>query len=307
MPCFGPNGTSTSIIKGSWSLAPELLEGAEGLEQAKCRSVGGGPKSCTMRSRGGSTVPTPSGMPRRFQSSSCALREATPAGLMHAIGPSRNLHIFGDSIAQQHKGSLRCDLLHGGVMNNTGTGRTWPLQNGGRVSFYRVSTTKHLLRHLEKGTVGFEPQDVCLFNVGVHYNTPAEFQKDFLSYFESTCLQKQCLPCRIVWRESAHQHFPGPNGGLFTQAAKCKSCIPISAELAAKNNWRNEMANKLMRKYNIPILPIWHMTVSAHDMHPSVGGYAHSGCDCTHFCNYRAGMFEAWSTVLQSFLEVFET
>lgn len=31
---------------------------------------------------------------------------------------------------------------------------------------------------------------------------------------------------QIVWRETTAQHFPGPRGGNFVAAGKCKGCAP---------------------------------------------------------------------------------
>jgi hypothetical protein len=211
--------------------------------------------------------------------------------------------MFGDSILMQQKGTMRCDTLS--VINSTTIGRSLNFKNGGRISFYRVSTTKHLEKQLAQlKNSQMTSKDVCVFNVGVHYNTQSEYKRDFLDYFEENCLKKTCLPCQIVWRESSHQHFPGPLGGLFVKSGKCTGCTAVSESKMLQNNWRNDMANMLLMKYRVPIMRVWYLTAIGHDMHPMTGGYAHATCDCTHYCSFHKGVYEAWSTVLQNFLAV---
>lgn len=57
-----------------------------------------------------------------------------------------------------------------------------------------------------------------------------------------------------------------------------------------------------MQRYNVPILRTWALTAMSAQLHPAVGGYAHSGCDCTHYCNFMGGVFDTWTNILLSFL-----
>lgn len=315
IPCF-ENGTDGGTpINGQWIPAPHLLSGdpSRAAQLVQCRVQGGGHRTCVDFTKphklGEIPTPTSGGEPQTFQPSTCALSVPDSAGLVDAVGPTRNIYFFGDSILMQHRSVLRCYLND--FLNETNPGRTLRLSNGGRLTFYRVSTLKHLEKQLEglaksrhSPTQMMFDHDVCIFNVGVHYNSKEDFQNEFLNYFERQCLKASCLPCKIVWRESAHQHFPGPKGGLFIKPdPKCKGCVSVPEAEMAANNWRNDMANALMGKYNIPILRVWKMTALAHQMHPTLGGYSHSSCDCTHFCTFMGGVFDAWSLVLQSFLE----
>ncbi|KAK3235749.1 hypothetical protein CYMTET_54070 [Cymbomonas tetramitiformis] len=253
-------------------------------------------------------TPTENGRSRKFVPESCSLAPFSPGAYLDAIGPNRNVYIFGDSITQQQKSSLSCELER----HINSTGRSWNLINGGRITFYRVSTTQDLEKQLQKLTVGIKgglpgamlASDVCIFNVGVHYNDLPSYKNEFLNYFERNCLKSTCLPCRMVWRESTHQHFPGKQGGNFAGKDKpCpKGCARFSEKQVTKHNWRNIHANALMEQYGVPIIRAWHMSSMSDDMHVGAGG---GRCDCTHFCNYRLGLFEAWHTVFQNFLAAF--
>mmetsp|Transcript_35544 Transcript_35544/g.77610 ORF Transcript_35544/g.77610 Transcript_35544/m.77610 type:complete len:353 (-) Transcript_35544:514-1572(-) len=311
-PCFPPhlNGTRTTDIRGYWKAAPELMQLPSAQKQIECRTHGAGTRSCALPTRKKSTPkPFKSGNPRKFIPTTCSLQEFSSEALDLALG-SRKIFYFGDSVTMQHKGSLSCSLADRNDSAET-SGRM-VLRNGGRFTFYRVSTgSKGLVRHTERfkdpPPETMSERDICIFNVGVHYNEAKHYQVDFLDIFEKLCLAQKCMPCQIVWRESTHQHFPGNLGGLYVKPdPKCKGCVKVEDEQQlAKANWRNDMANKLMEKYNVPILPAWHMSAIAHDMHPEVGGYNHNGCDCTHYCNFYHGLFETWSQVLQNFLTAF--
>jgi len=78
--------------------------------------------------------------------------------------------------------------------------------------------------------------------------------------------------------------------------------VQIAPAEAEQHNWRNRAANDLMQRYNVPILRTWALTAMSAQLHPAVGGYAHSGCDCTHYCNFMGGVFDTWTNILLSFL-----
>jgi hypothetical protein len=246
----------------------------------------------------------------QFVPSTCSLQEFSPEAFEHALGP-RKVFFFGDSVTMQHKGSLGCSLADH-LLNNTGAGfGKMVLTNGGRIAFFRVSTSKNLLNQIARfkdpPPETMSARDICIFNVGVHYNEAREYATDFLDQFEAICLQTKCMPCQVVWRESTHQHFPGSLGGLFLKPdPKCKGCVKVPFGQMLTANWRNDLANKLMAKYDVPVIRGWYMTAIANDMHPEVGTYNHNGCDCTHYCNFYHGVFETWNQVLQNFLAAFQ-
>eukprot|EP00959_Pyramimonas_sp_CCMP1952_P367121 7689357-Pyramimonas_sp.AAC.1 len=216
--CFSSNGTFNDHIRGKWVLTPEDQIGTpKVMENIKCKTRGGGPRSCMSRARSQrDPVPVETGRSRIFEPSNCLLDPYSPSALETAIGPDRNIYLFGDSILMQQKSGLRCDTLS--HLNSTSEGRTLYFTNGGKMTFYRVSTTKHLEKQLSTlKNSAMTSKDVCIFNVGVHYNSPLDYKKEFLDFFEANCLKISCLPCRITWRESSHQHFPGPTGGLFVK------------------------------------------------------------------------------------------
>ena len=71
---------------------------------------------------------------------------------------------------------------------------------------------------------------------------------------ELNCLQRKCMPCQVVWRETSQQHFPGvTNGGGYDDVnrAKCTECKAVTLSNAIKHNWRNTDARRVMLKYKV--------------------------------------------------------
>jgi hypothetical protein len=67
--------------------------------------------------------------------------------------------------------------------------------SGGHIGFALLSSAWGVSAGAGIGQV--RPTDVCVFNIGVHYNEQKLYQRELLDYFEAECLQKRCLPCQV--------------------------------------------------------------------------------------------------------------
>jgi len=324
------NGSvQTREIKGSWVKAPsKMRSGKEAMDQIQCRAMHpGSRKTCSTGARGASLTPNFAGLPRTFEPNTCFLKPFTPEHFITALG-SRNLYIFGDGLSTQHQASLECDLKSMITSTKkTETDNIQTLVNDATITYVHVYNMDSMIATAERFNSedsGMREVDICVINIGVHYNdvrcTAEEMGPNcmdriafnvFLAWFENECLLKKCLPCTIVWRETSHQHYPGTKGGLYNKASnstgECGQCEAVNMGQAQRHNWRNMDANSIMERNNVPVLKVWAMSVIAHDLHDEVrvGTNGTEACDCTHYCNFRAGLFEAWTTVLMNFLMAF--
>jgi len=166
------------------------------------------------------------------------------------------------------------------------------------VKSIRISHTNHLIANLHR-LHKIPASSIALINVGLHFNNRYHY-REFLDKFEEVCLKRHCTSARMIWQETAAQHFPASKGGYFKKRSKCLSgCVAISREKLQRMDFRNKMANEVMDRYGIPVLHVWKLTQNAHDMHVQFN--SHSGmCDCTHFCNVQYGVFRAYNQVLQA-------
>jgi hypothetical protein len=165
----------------------------------------------------------------------------------------------------------------------------------------RISHGKHLMNGLRRLSK-IPDNSIVLINVGLHYNSAGNYRQ-FLQDFEQNCLKKNCTNGKLVWQETAAQHFPSSHNGYFQSHGRCsKGCTKLDRNKIIAGDFRNRMANRMAFKYGLPVMPTFEITHDAHDMHTQFN--SKSGlCDCTHFCNTPYGVFRAYNRVLQAFLE----
>lgn len=148
--------------------------------------------------------------------------------------------------------------------------------------------------------------DIAIVNFGVHYNN---LGADFLSNVQSVIdwharnEQSGKRPCTL-WRESAPQHFPTPDGSfksVFMQNLDVCSagianvtanghfgCYPLPKKFRegrSRQKW-NDAIVPLMSKSSIPIVPLFKTLLPMWDAHPACAWPAASKparLDCTHF------------------------
>jgi len=89
----------------------------------------------------------------------------------------------------QQRVRLKCDIM-----------------NSSMIRSIRISHEKHLKSNLNR-LERIPSNSIALLNVGLHYNTRQSYAQ-FLHKLEVTCLQKRCTNAKIIWQETAAQHFP---------------------------------------------------------------------------------------------------
>jgi hypothetical protein len=115
---------------------------------------------------------------------------------------------------------------------------------------------------------------------------------------------------RLIWRESAAQHFDTPGGlwysgeGMPRLAAGACLQGPLEEQMAL-GNWRNSAVEPILRKSSIPVLRVFASTAGAAEYHtgehPPRRANLPPGFDCTHY--YLPGpTVDHWTFVLFSVL-----
>ena len=275
-PCFLRNSTfSRDIVEGEWKVLPADTN------VPKCLKTEGTERSCTKKKNKSITAP------RIYEPFRCLLPDFDAHKFLHDALRGRPLYFVGDSVIMQQKTRLECEL-------NGHNRKKYEIKS------IRISHLEHFRRNI--GRLRRIPDGaIILFNVGLHYNQPEEYF-EFLSEFEKVCLRKACTNGTLIWQETSAQHFPGSKNGLFVRRGKCsRGCSQLDRGKLVSVDFRNKMANELMLRNNIQILPVWELTQAAHSMHVQYN--SKSGiCDCTHFCNLPYGVFRAYNRILQAFL-----
>ena len=273
--CFSggkPFSSGHHTLKGEWAMLDKVNHGKKNY----CSSHKQVLRSCEGHKKRRNRLP------RKFTTSICSLPDFSEENFMEALG-DRLVYFIGDSVIMQQKVRLRCDIMNSSVIGSI-----------------RISHEKHLMSNLNR-LARIPSNSIALVNVGLHYNTRKSYAQ-FLHKFEVTCLRKRCTNAKLVWQETAAQHFPNSFNGYFQKRGVCRSgCTRLSRDILKSHDFRNQMANELLRKYDIPILEVWELTQAAQEMH--VQSASSTGiCDCTHFCNTEWGVFRAYNRVLQAWL-----
>ena len=149
---------------------------------------------------------------------------------------------------------------------------------------------------------------VHVINVGAHHSTPAEHQRTVKRIITAiaTAIReahsaKRSAPL-VVWRETTPAHFmrlgPDDNGSWkrperddAEQARRCDGkskycCRPLDAATAARQNWRNRVANPLLRAAGVPVFATYDALVPQWDAHVNFPRRKDPfQIDCLHFCS----------------------
>lgn len=271
-PVEKPFSEGSYTLKGDWVVLDKVNQGQENYCSRNERIL----RSCGAKNR------RENRLPRKFITSTCSLPDFSEEKFMEVLG-DRFLFFIGDSVMMQQKVRLKCDIM-----------------NSSMIGSIRISHERHLksnLNVLER----IPSNSIALLNVGLHYNTRKSYAQ-FLHKLEVNCLRKRCTTAKLVWQETSAQHFPNSFNGYFQKPGVCRSgCSRLRRDMLKSNDFRNQMANELLKKYNIPILKVWEFTKDAQKMHVQSASKTNV-CDCTHFCNTQWGMFRAYNRVLQAWL-----
>jgi len=264
---------SSDLIQGKWITI-------EGKIPATSTCDNSGERSCSAKNK------AKFAQPKRYETTNCHLPEFNNWNFQKVLG-NRSLFFVGDSVVMQQKTRLQCDL-----------------GNMADIHGIRISHSKHFANGLRR--LGRIPANsIVLINVGLHYNNAVHY-REFLRNFEDNCLRKSCTKGKLIWQETAAQHFPHSHNGYFQSHGGCaKGCAKLKRSKIISGDFRNRIANQVILKYGLPILPTFEITHDAHDMHTQFNSKT-GLCDCTHYCNTPHGVFRAYNRVLQAFLESYD-
>lgn len=248
-------------------------------QRKDCLNIRGASRSCPKLGKGGSTFRMV------YEPSRCTLPDFDARIFTTALR-GRKLYLVGDSVMMQQKIRLLCDLYSGNYNNS--------------IFSIRISHLGHLKKNMKR--LEKIPADaIIIMNVGLHYNLATEY-KIFLSKLEDSCFRNNCTAGQIVWQETAAQHFPDTKSGYFSKRKSCpRGCAKFKRSQLLNYDFRNKLANEVMQKNGIFVVPIWEVSQAAHDMHVQFNSKT-GVCDCTHFCNTPYGIFRVFNAILQSIL-----
>ncbi len=143
------------------------------------------------------------------------------------------------------------------------------------------------------------PFDVVVMNIGLHQNHALAFFRIVKKYVEQYSQMNPLTRPIFMWRETTPQHFDWhnedvpnedvPMGYHFTMT-KDPVCYDYSNySLAYSQDFRNRLAELLMKKYDIPIMRIYNATRTETNSHTGLA-QGRKFTDCTHFCQ-DSGVF----------------
>jgi hypothetical protein len=153
------------------------------------------------------------------------------------------------------------------------------------------------------------PQDVVLFNSGLHFQRRerAAYKLALEQFITSLGGLGKRKPL-AVWRETSAQHFRGSaEFRRFEHVKLSYRCSDVAQAALRASNWRNQVAEAFVGRH-MPILRVWNISAAASFAHTHVRVKTTHGnlrlADCTHFCNTPGGMYAIWTTLLFNQLQM---
>lgn len=134
------------------------------------------------------------------------------------------------------------------------------------------------------------PYDIVMMNIGLHHNTPiSDFLPTTKKYAERYAEMDGFKRPIFIWRETSPQHFDYKDEdapmGYHVSLTKDPLCYEYpNYTLAYLQDFRNRLAESLMKKYQIPIMRIYNVTRTEYMFHLGPGQVINRYTDCTHFC-----------------------
>ena len=217
------------------------------------------------------------------------------------LSPGRpfNITFIGDSLSAQHFNSISCSLwskCRSLKLYSRNIGKTTMLscrevcgshvcmQSAGTNRNNQHSTAFYLNQFRSLG--GFQ-----IYNEGIWWKGTVARQKalDFLSVFKTLPREAQR---RVVWRETAPQHFSTKDGTFTSNWYRHERCQPL---IQNTNPW--EKLTQEMEQEKCNVLRVWDLSASMwaeHLANKTQHTRSKGGFDCTHFC--EPGVVDIWSS-----------
>mmetsp|Transcript_18406 Transcript_18406/g.62651 ORF Transcript_18406/g.62651 Transcript_18406/m.62651 type:complete len:404 (+) Transcript_18406:2-1213(+) len=230
---------------------------------------------------------------------------AASAAELAAVLAGKRVAVVGDSLVSQLFQALECEAEREGVAEGM-VDLGWAAEHmPTAIKVQRVSSSRGpatfgyrgdrtlvaegALEKLEKLVA--ESCDVCIVNIGVHYNDMGEYREAMGRLVP--VLERHADPPRkaVLFLESSAQHFAGTLGtGAYAQryqdAGEVCSCGPITAAggNALDPDERNAIVRGLLpRGARVELVPFFNLSMPRWDTH-HMGATGYPVCDCTHQC-----------------------
>lgn len=264
---------------------------------------------------------------RNFQASDCTLPAFDATDFLQQVA-GKTIHFFGDSVTRQHYESLTCHMSQyiteyhvGWQFRNGQSKRNCPfsgnehcqlpmkgtcveLQKDTKICFHEEDRAKGLIEDLSKPWVQ-KSGHVFVLNTGAHYfNNTEGYQRD-VEALAKIMSDLKAKGKQVIWRETSPEHFDSASG-LYPPADWHKDeAYGCRLRTDAHSNWKNDMANPIIKKAKIPILYVNANARSQWDAHVGNNHRKTFVLDCQHWC--LPSVPDLWTRMLYNMLKNYET
>jgi hypothetical protein len=174
-----------------------------------------------------------------------------------------------------------------------------------------------------------KPWDLIIANIGQEFSEARVYQRHMLNFLKVYDDKKDIMPV-LFWRETSAQHHnpqffrggditapihreylappppvavPKGRGAVAPHPNANVECKAVPFQVHKENNWRNELANRLVETAGIPVVRIWEASTKRHDWYSAQcnGPYCERFGPCQHYCN--PGVTTHWNEVVRTMLE----
>lgn len=199
--------------------------------------------------------------------------------------PPRTMH--GVDVGRNAEGPVQLELLS----SNSSISFVW-FWEGEHSQPMTAATRATTQRILSEATA-------IVFSAGAHFREPKSM-REALSRAASTLFgdSDAGLQRGFAVAEYTAPHFPASLDGEYIEKLhmhnrELRHCDALdnnsSALTSPWTSWRRDVLDEFARMHDLPVIRMWHKTVTSHDDHPppSLGDYGayFRSIDCRHWCN----------------------
>lgn len=160
-------------------------------------------------------------------------------------------------------------------------------------------------------------QDTIVANIGLLFTEPhgGALAQAVQLLLEAHARLPVAVRPRLIWRETAPQHFDSPDGSYWLPGGRVtsqangwhdtRSCVPLQ-NVTRANIFNSNTRDIVGRFPSVATLHIWDASASAWTEHPAVelDPRRHKRyLDCTHYCQ-QSGVLSWWTTELLRLLGI---
>jgi len=183
---------------------------------------------------------------------------------------------------------------------------------------------------LDRFMPDYKPWDLIVANIGQEFSEARVYQRHLLNFLKLYDDKKDQMPI-LFWRETPAQHhdptlykggdilapilrdFLAPPPPVVSRHGRQPDpwmahletiqCKDVPFAVHRDNNWRNDLANRLVETAQIPVLRVWESSTRRHDWYSRrcESGYCDRFGPCMHYCN--PGAVTQWNEMMRTMLE----